>query len=260
MLTRLFFKLTILLMYFNNTNASNAGYITLSNQIARKQALEIITNNAANSNTTGFEEDGAILNKYDVLQNKRKKNSFVITRGMYKPGDQGSLKYTHNPLDIAIIESNQYFKVFTPRGIRYTLNGAVLRNNQNLLVNSEGYPFLTINNDVLQLPEGSIDIRIASDGMVYADDVAIERIGVSLIEDKYALEKEGNSLYKSNASEVPSDNFTLATGALRMSNVNAGRIMSETIEAQRSFSTTTNLLNEIGDIEKQSFNRILKAQ
>lgn len=238
--------------------ANNAYYITLSNQVARKQELEIITNNAANSNTIGYEEDAIIFDKFDVMQSRKKNNSFVVPRAMYKSGDMGPLKQTNNPLDVAIMAPDQYFKVRTSNGIRYTLAGNMFRNSQGLLVNSSGHPYLTLNNDVLQIPLDAVNIQISADATIYAEGVALERIGVVMIPDKFSLAKEGESLYRGTAPEVQIDDYTVMSGALRISNVNAARVMSQTIETQRSFSATTSLLNDLGDMEKQAVNKHLK--
>ncbi len=256
-----FLRIIFLLILFITCEAAlanNAYYITLSNQVARKQELEIITNNAANSNTIGYEEDGMIFDKFDVMQNRKKNNSFVVSKAMYKSGEMGPLKQTNNPMDLAIMEPDQYFKVRTPNGIRYTIAGNMLRNSQGILVNSNGYPYLTLNNDILQIPLDAVNIQISADATVYADGIAIERIGVVMIPDKFALAKEGESLYRSAIPEVPIDDYTVMSGALRMSNVNAARVMSQTIETQRSFSTTSSLLNNLGDMEKQAVSKHLK--
>ena len=247
-----------LLLFSTSSYSNNAYYITLSNQKARKQDLEIITNNAANANTIGYEEDSAILSNLEVMQNSRKNNSFVFAKNMYKPGDLGALKQTNNPLDLAIVEKDMYFKIATDSGIRYTLNGSMIRNSLGLLVNSEGYTYLSANNDALQVPPEAVDIKVSSDGTIYADGEEVTRVGVAYIQDKNSLIKEAGTLYRSLTPEIPVDEYTIVSGALRTSNVNAARIMGQTIEAQRSFSTTSTLLNEIGELEKQSVSRILK--
>lgn len=258
MCKKLFLFFVYLVLFVLETKANNAFYITVSNQVARKQDLEIIANNAANSNTIGYEEDGVIFNNYDVMQSRRKNNSFVTTKGIYKPGDQGALKYTNNPMDVAIIGKDQYFKISSPNGIRYSLAGSLFRSSGGVIVNSDGYPFLSINNDVIQVPIEAIQILVSEDGMIVADGQEIERLGVSYFPNKTGLSKEGDSLYKSSIPEEVLDEYTIVSGALRASNVNPSRILSKTLETERSFSITSNLLHEIGDVEKQAVTKMLK--
>jgi len=254
------FIFLVFLTFSLHSFADNAYYITLSNQIARKQDLSIIANNASNTNTPGFEEDATLYKNSKIYETPKSEINFVQAAGIYKSGGLGALKITNNPLDVAIIGDKQYFKVLTPTGVKYTLAGSMIKNSDGVIVNSLGMPFLSQNNDFLQVPIDSMYIEIAQDGTIYADGEAQNRIGVAYFANKNSLVKEGDSLYVATDPEVPIDEYTIQSGALRMSNVNATRVMSQTIEAQRSFSTTTNLLKDISDMEKQSVSRILKAQ
>jgi flagellar basal-body rod protein FlgF len=254
------FIFLVFLSFSLHSFADNAYYITLSNQIARKQDLSIIANNAANTNTPGYEEDATLYKSSKIYENSKSEINFVQAAGIYKPGALGALKITNNPLDVAIIGEGQYFKILTTAGVKYTLAGSMIKNSDGALVNSLGMPFLSQNNDFLQVPIDTRDIQIAQDGTIYADGEAQNRIGVAYFPNKNTLIKEGDSLYASTAPEVPIDEYTIQSGALRLSNVNATRVMSQTIEAQRSFSTTSALLKEISDMEKQSVSRILRAQ
>lgn len=241
-----------------SSNANNAFYLTLSNQIARKQDLQIITNNSANVNTIGYEEDSAIFKNLDVPESNKKDNSFVFLRNTYKSGNPGALKYTNNPLDVAIIGDNQYFKIMTREGVRYSLAGNMIRSAEGILVNSLGMPYLSQGNELLEIPNDATNIQINRDGIIYADGEEQARIGVVQIEDKNSLIKEGDSLYYSPEGEIAIDEYTVLSGALRVSNVNSSRIVSQTIEAQRSFSTTNSLLENINETEKQSVSRLLR--
>lgn len=245
--------------YSPNIVANNAFYISISDQVARKQDLEIISNNAANSSTVGYEEDSSIYHNYDVMESRRKNNSFVHLRKTYKSGELGPIKQTGNPLDLVIQGTNQYFKVQTPRGPRYTLSGSMFRNINGLLVNSDGFHFLTGNNAPIGVPTDAAELSVLDSGIIMADGNQVDIIGVFKIADKNALIKEGRSLYKSSDNGTPLDvgEFKIKSGALRGSNVNSGQMMSQTIEAQRSFSTITNLISELNSLEKNSVSRIL---
>ena len=136
----LYFSFVLLLQLSflcNSAKANNASYITLSSQIARKTQLEVIANNVANSNTVGFEQDAVLFRNVDLKQNTKRNNSFVWAETTYRTGDKGGIKITNRPTDIAI-GGDGYFKVTTPKGARYTLDGSMLINNQGVLVNSRG--------------------------------------------------------------------------------------------------------------------------
>lgn len=239
--------------------SNNAYYMTLSDQVIRKQDMQIISNNAANANTIGYEQDQAILNSVNYKESKKKVNSFVYADRMFKSSNQGPLKTTGRALDVAIIGQNQYFKLLTPNGVRYTLAGNMIKNIDGVLVNSLGYPYLSFDNGLLELPAENTVIQIAADGTIYSDGEEQNRIGVAYFENRDTLLKEGDSLYRATEAEIPIDEYTIQSGVLRASNVNASRVLTETIDAQRAFTTTSTLLKEIDEIEKQGVSRVLKT-
>ena len=71
----LFVLLFELFFLCNAAKANNASYIALSSQIARKTQLEVISNNVANANTVGFEQDAVIFRNVDLKQNSKRNNS-----------------------------------------------------------------------------------------------------------------------------------------------------------------------------------------
>lgn len=238
--------------------ANNSTYISLSNNVARMQELEVITNNAANTNTIGYESDSILFKKKDSKENGKKSNSYVESHSLYKSEMPGGLKSTQRPLDIAIIGDNNYFKVLTPKGIRLTLAGSMFINSNFMLVNSEGYPFLGSNEDIIEIPEGYKVISITGDGTIVIDNEQTAIIGVFAVENKNTLIKEGDSLYRNTAEDNPAENYTVVSGALRASNVNNAKIMSQMIEAERSVLSSNKLMNDINELEKLAVSKILK--
>ncbi|MDX2050150.1 MAG: flagellar hook basal-body protein [Rickettsiaceae bacterium] len=251
--------LALYLTFFSSAAiANNAFYISISSQVARKQDLEVITNNASNINTNGYEEDTMLFKDVNITKKSKKNNSFVTTHSIYKQSELGPLRSTGNPLDVAILEKDHYFKLMTPKGPRFTLAASMLKNSDGILVNPEGIPFMSINNDLIQVPQDATYIKVMDNGTIIADDQEIDRIGVVYIPDKNMLLKEGGSIYKNNGSEFAVDEYTVLSGYLRASNVNSARVMAESIESQRSYSGATSLVFEISDLEKKAVGSILK--
>src|SRR4051812_5718852 len=84
----------------------NALLIGLSRQVALSRELDVVANNIANINTTGFKADGSIFEEYlsptaradsPILADK--KVSFVRDRGTWRDLTQGPIERTGNPLD-----------------------------------------------------------------------------------------------------------------------------------------------------------------
>jgi len=81
------FLYILLLELFIFANANNASYVALSSQIVRHRQLDVIANNAANSNTVGFEQDSILFKS--SYGNKKSNNSFVTIDRIYSSGDSG---------------------------------------------------------------------------------------------------------------------------------------------------------------------------
>lgn len=237
--------------------ANNTSYITLSNQITRKKQLEMVANNVANASTVGYEQDDILLRKVDVRQNSKRTNSFVWAETTYKSGETGPLKITNRPTDIAI-GGRGYFKVFTPRGERYTLDGSMIINGQNVVVNSDGFPYSNSDGGVIEIPADFQTLDITGDGTFYVDNEALDRIGVFDFKENDPFIKEGGRLYKASGNAILLDDFTIISGALRASNVNSAMAMAKMIEMQRAVGTTNNLMSDVADLERSVINKVPK--
>ncbi len=244
--------------------ANNALYIATSNDMAKKIQLNVIANNLANANTNGYEQDSVIFKSVTHKESKKKENKYVIPKGNYRKGDKGSLKVTGNPLDMAILGPG-YFKVITPNGPRYTLDGAGVVNNQNILVNSSGFPFASADNQPILLPEDYTLINMQKDGTIFAElsGDLLEEVGVVGIFDfpeETELMKEGGNLYYTTATDIvlDSDQTTLISGSLRTSNVNSTKALTEMIELQNSSQASQKLVTDIATLERNSVAKIMK--
>lgn len=138
-------------------------YTALSGGIAKSHELDLIANNLANANTTGFKRDTGTFNEYlselrnpDSVQSVGREiagltsqdaraqgdKSFVEMDGVYTDFRQGTLQKTGRPLDLAL-EGKGFFEVLTPQGVRYTRSGSFSLDKEGRLVTSNGYLLLS---------------------------------------------------------------------------------------------------------------------
>jgi flagellar basal-body rod protein FlgF len=253
----LFLLLYLLFFLCNVATANNASYIALSNQLARKTQLDVVANNVANSNTVGFEQDKILFRNVDLKQNFKKNDSFVWAETTYRSGDQGGIKVTSRPTDLAI-GGEGYFKVATPRGDRYTLDGSMLINNQGVLVNVSGYPYLSNENNIIEITDNFQSIDISQNGTIFIDEEEVGTIGVFGFDSNDSIIKEGGNLYAVKGSGRVLEKFTVISGALRSSNVNATLAMAKMIEMQRSYGLTTDMMSKINESETSAINKLMK--
>lgn len=141
--------------------------------------IDVIANNLANVNTTGFKKSR--VDFQDLLyQDARTVGSAstadndvptgvqighgVRTAGIYKVHTGGDIIMTGNALDLAI-EGPGFFQVMLPDGeIAYTRAGAFKKDSQGRIVTSDGYPL----EPELVIPENATQISIGKDGTVMA--------------------------------------------------------------------------------------------
>src|SRR5471032_443258 len=106
----------------------NASLVGLSRQMALQRELDVVANNIANINTTGFKADQVVFQEHlmpaaraNQFRGNDRQVSFVQDRATWLDLSQGAVEQTGNPLDIAV-SGNAFFTVQTPRGERYTRN------------------------------------------------------------------------------------------------------------------------------------------
>jgi flagellar basal-body rod protein FlgF len=141
---------------------SSGIWTAASGASAQSQAVEMVANNLANSDTLAFKKDTPTFKEYLVKQERQegpqdiprgpikekefypldgRDQSFVVVDGTYSNFKQGNLKVTQAPLDVAI-DGPGFLEVSTPSGIRYTRQGSLKVATDGRLVTSDGNPVL----------------------------------------------------------------------------------------------------------------------
>jgi len=240
---------------------------------SQQTKMQIIANNLANVNTSGFKSDRANFETllYQVIrpageqtsQDTELSSAFSIGAGVRllntsKQHSQGSLISTENALDIAI-EGSGFFQVLLPDGrIGYTRNGAFSRSAEGTIVSQSGF----VLQPEIQIPEGVTQINVSQDGIVSVQvpgTVAAEEVGQITLADfanKQGLEPIGeNFLVETPASGAPvvANPFEqgfgkLAQGFLESSNVNVVQQLVDMIETQRAYEVSSKSITAVDEM------------
>ena len=144
----------------------NALLIGLSRQTILERQLDVVANNIANVNTSGFKADSSLFEEYlmpgaheDNFVGSDRRLSYVQDRGTFRDLSQGPVAETENPLDLAI-SGNGFLVVQTAAGERYTRDGGLQVNNQGQLVTAAGNPVLGGSGPiVLQPTDHDVNVR-----------------------------------------------------------------------------------------------------
>src|ERR1051325_2348730 len=149
----------------------NMLLVGLSRQMTLERQMDVVANNVANINTTGFKADRSLFEEYlrspaheDNFVRADRRVSFVQDRATFHDSSSGPSEQTRNPLDVAI-DGRGFLVVQTPAGERYTRDGSLQINNQGQLVTADGYQVLGNSGPIVFQPTDKA-INIAADGNV----------------------------------------------------------------------------------------------
>jgi flagellar basal-body rod protein FlgF len=252
----------------------NALLVGLSRQMSLSRELDVIANNIANIDTTGFKADNAAFSEFlmpgardnEFSAGKDRRISFVQDRATWIDMSPGALQQTGSPLDIAI-DGKGYLVVQTPRGQRYTRNGALAINATGQLVTSEGDQVLGTGGPItLQLTDH--DVTISPSGIVTVRDGAGTadaprgQLQLASFDQQQKLLKDGASTYLApeGVTAGPAPRGTrVVQGALEKSNVRAIVEMARMIEITRNYSDIATILQQQGDMRRNSLQQLSQA-
>lgn len=248
------------------TNA--ALHVARTGLDAQNMKLQVIANNLANVNTTGFKKDRANFETLAYQQivaagaQSDAKNQYAVglslgsgvqMAGTARIDTQGSLTTTGNSLDLAI-EGQGYFQVEMPDGTTgYTRSGNFNLSSEGVIVTADGLPL----QPQIQVPEGVTSLTIGSDGTVSAklagenEITELGKIETARFVNSAGLQALGNNLYAETAAsgqpQVGAAGIegrgALRQGALEGSNVNVVEELVDMIETQRAYEVNSKMIS-----------------
>ncbi len=245
-----------------------------SGMIAQQKMIDVIANNLANVNTTGFKRSRAAFEDvlYETLQGESLVNyqsndtmapiqvgKGVRIANVLRYHHQGTLQQTERPFDLAI-EGEGFFQVQRPDGSNaYTRDGSFSISNNGALVTSSGYlvsPGVTIPPDAVGVTVSSNGIIAIRSGDPGATPVEIGRFELARFANPTGLETLGENLYRETvASGQPITGQPMeqgfgrvVQGALESSNVEIVVEMTDMIAAQRAYEINAKAIRATDDM------------
>ncbi len=209
-----------------------AGYTVLSRQSGLMRELQLIANNVANANTTGYRQQGLIFSEYIRATDRGGSVSMSAAHVRNSSFAQGAITRTGAPLDLAI-EGDGFFVVQSAAGERLTRNGAFTTSAQGDLVTHDGHPVLSAGGGPVFVPPG--ELAVARDGTLSSDGTPVGQIGLVRPAEAGSLEREGATLFRAPDGTEPVENPKIIQGALESSNVDPILQLARLIEVQRAY-------------------------
>jgi flagellar basal-body rod protein FlgG len=241
--------------------------------------IDVIANNLANVNTTGFKKSRPDFQ--DLMYQNLKSvgspstNSTEVPSGIQiglgskaaavtKVFTAGNITQTGNDLDIAI-EGDGFFQIIMPDGgTAYTRDGSFKKDSQGRVVNSDGYPL----SPEMVIPSNATKVSIGNDGTVTVlqagqdSPTSVGTIQLATFSNPAGLSSMGHNLYQpTDASGTASTGTAgqngigaLSQGFLEMSNVSVMEEMVNMIISQRAYETNTKAVQAADEMLQQTNN------
>jgi flagellar basal-body rod protein FlgG len=254
-----------------------ALYSAAAGMESQQMNLDVISNNLANVNTTGYKESK--LQFQDLLYETTRAAGSQQGGGNELPGSlqigqgaipiateriftQGDLSQTGGNLDMAI-QGAGFFQVQMPDGsLAYTRDGAFKTNSQGQVVTSDGYP---VQGGFEPVPTGTTNITISATGAVTyttSSGTTSSQIQLANFNNPGGLQAIGHNLYtETDASGTaqlgqPTENGIgeIQQGYLELSNVSVVQEMVNLILAQRAYEVNSKAVQAADQMMQDSNN------
>ena len=254
-------------------------WIASTGMQAQNMNIDVIANNLANVNTTGFKKSR--IDFQDLLYRTIRPAGVSSAQGSEVPTGiqlghgtrpvatqkvftKGDFQATNNQLDMAI-EGDGLFQVLQPNGeIAYTRSGAFKVDSEGRIVTSDGYSL----EPEISVPEDATSISIGSDGtvsVIQAGETEPSEVGnieLAKFLNPGGLNSIGKNLFlptKASGDVITGtpgeDGFgTIAQGYVEMSNVNVVEEMVQMIAAQRAYEINSKAIKAADDILQMANN------
>ena len=242
--------------------------IAATGMSAQERNIEVIANNVANINTTGFKRSRAEFTDL-IYQNERLQGVAsrgrdatvpegaqiglgVRTAAIRSVNIQGSLTSTGNALDLSI-NGRGWFQVTTPNGDTvYTRDGAFNLNAQGQLVTGDG---LLVTPNIV-VPTNATAVNVSQSGLVTANvagtttPTTLGQLTLANFVNDAGLLALGGNLFQQTAASgqpnvgVPGETAfgTVQQGYLEASNVDPVSEITNLISAQRAYEMNSKVI------------------
>ena len=242
-------------------------YTAATGMNAQQLKMDLIANNLANANTTGFKRARAEFE--DILSDTLRTPGLTAPQGGTAPSplevglgvrtgtttrslSQGDVVSTQNPLDVAI-QGQGYFRILRPSGdYAYTRAGNFRVDSLGRMVTQQG----EVVDPQITVPADSTELTISSTGLVTCKvpgrDVPQElgNLDLTMFQNPGAMTSLGGNLYAANPSTGeplqvrPGEQAAggLAQGFLETANVKAVEEMIDMITTQRAYELNSKVI------------------
>lgn len=257
-------------------------YTSAWSMLANQRKMDVVTNNMANVNTTGYKKDTVVFQSFPEILTKRINDTQSPTNPsadigtmalssdvgeVYTYYTPGQMVQTGDRYDLAINDDNTgtttspaFFTVgvINPQNNNiqefYTKDGSFCLDANNQLVTKDGYAVLGKRGPITLKPG---DFTVDNKGNIIQNGTVVDTLRIAQFSDATQLRKFGNNLVQNSGSQVTNFTGSVTQGYSEQSNVNVIDEMVDMISVMRAYeanqkvlqsqdSTLDKAVNEVG--------------
>lgn len=221
-------------------------YTAMSGAQATWKELEVLANNVANANTTGFRAGRVAFSVEGEGEGPLGQTTTTLD-GVALSKNQGTLKPT-NDLNNMAIEGEGFFTVQAGTETLLTRDGQFAIDSSGRLVDSRGNAVLGEGGPI-QLEPGE-DFVVDRDGLVRGKvSGEVGRLRISIADE---VQPAGTNHYRATGDLRSAEDFGVFQGHLEGSNTDPMRSMVELVEASRYFEACQKAIQASDELDQRA--------
>ncbi|UAT43175.1 flagellar hook-basal body complex protein [Anaplasmataceae bacterium AB001_6] len=242
---------------------SNDLYINVSTQIKNTDAVDVVSNNLANSSTPGFKGDKSAF--VELISKKNPEISYGVHAGIYTNNRTGGMQHTGNPLDLALESNNMFFAFITDAGAMYSRNGRLKLDADGTLVSAATeLPIMNANAESIKIVLADGPITISSDGEILQslnngaqdENTIIDKISIFETQDK--MKKTGDNLLTPEGDiNITDKSNILRIGYVEESNISPILESKYMLDYSRELEIANNLVKQSNNMSELAIKNII---
>jgi flagellar basal-body rod protein FlgF len=227
------------------------------------QSLDMLANNLANVQTSGYKTDREFYDLYT--------SNDALEPGSYEPTQmpdiqknwtdysQGTLQLTSGEYDLGL-SGDGFFNVAGPSGTLFTRNGAFHLNAKRQLVTDQGYAVKgTDGNSITIDPAQTLEVN-RQGGLVQGGQL-VGQLALSSFPQNSKLNKQGVNYFRFDGpvTDIRNSDAEVEQGKLETSNVSSAESAVRLVTVMRQFETLQKAISIGSDMNKQALEEVARS-
>lgn len=242
-----------------------------------QRRMDVVTNNMANADTTGFKKIDVTAQSFDrqlAVKINDATEGLDVIRGIggmtlgvkigetYYDMTQGNFRQTGSQYNFALTDRGFFTISTTDKGgtehIRYTRDGDFTITKEGFLVTKDGDFVLGDGGNRIQIPgANTARINVNELGEIYVGDNYISTLQVVDFDNYDALSSYGENMYEPVAgANIIDSQASVTQGYIEMSNVNMVTEMVDMIAVTRAYETNQKMIQTVDQTLQKVVNDI----